>query len=165
MSQRNDDTKRFRANLQGEVDGAALYRALAEAESDPKLSDVYRRLAAVEEAHAELWRKNLRRAGVEVPPLAPSLRTRILAWLARRFGPAFVLPTISILERSDSSAYDTQPEAVSGGLPGDERSHARLVSAIAGAPRRPDRQLDRAPGRPPPRHERQCAACSRTRRQ
>ena len=128
------DAKRFRENLQGEVDGAALYRALAEAEPNPKLSDVYRRLAAVEEAHAELWRKNLRRTGAEVPSPAPSFRTRMLAWLARRFGPEFVLPTISILERSDSSAYDAQPEAVKGGLPADERSHARVIGAIVGAP-------------------------------
>ena len=134
MNQSTNDTKRFRDNLQGEVDGAALYRALSEAETNPKLSEVYRRLAAVEEAHAELWRKNLRRAGADVPPLAPGFRTRALAWMARHFGPSFVLPTINILERSDSSMYDLQPEAVKGGLPADERSHARLIGAISGAP-------------------------------
>ena len=134
MNRTNGDAKRFRENLQGEVDGAALYRALAEAETNPKLSDVYRKLAAVEEAHAELWRKNLRGTGETVPHLKPSFRTRMLAWLARRFGPDFVLPTINILERSDSSAYDAQPEAVKGGLPGDERSHARIIGAITGAP-------------------------------
>lgn len=134
MAGASTDAKRFRDNLQGEVDGAALYRALAEAEPNTKLSDVYRRLASVEEAHAELWRKNLRRAGADVPALTPSFRTRVLAWLARRFGPSFVLPTISILEHSDSSMYDAQPEAVKGGLPEDERSHARLIGAITGAP-------------------------------
>ena len=49
---------RYRSNLQGEVDSAALYRAMAEAEPDPRLGEVYRRLAAVEEAHAEFWRKD-----------------------------------------------------------------------------------------------------------
>ena len=38
---------RYRANLQGEVDGAALYRALADAEADPRIKEVYGRLAAV----------------------------------------------------------------------------------------------------------------------
>jgi len=42
-----------RANLQGEVDGAALYRALADAEADPRSNRFTGRLAAVEEAHAE----------------------------------------------------------------------------------------------------------------
>ena len=42
---------RYRGNLQGEVDAAALYNAMADAVRDPHLSEVYRRLAAVEEAH------------------------------------------------------------------------------------------------------------------
>ena len=41
------DSARYRANLQGEVDGAALYRALAEAEPDPNIAKVYSRLAAI----------------------------------------------------------------------------------------------------------------------
>jgi VIT1/CCC1 family predicted Fe2+/Mn2+ transporter len=51
--------------------------------------------------------------------------------LARRFGPAFVLPTINTLEKIDSSQYDRQPEAVAGGLPKAERSHARIIAALA----------------------------------
>lgn len=121
---------RYRANLRGEVDGAALYRALSEAESDPHLKEVYRRLGAVEEAHAEFWRSQLGRVGAKIgnPPLG--WRTRALAWLARRFGPQFVLPTITSLERRDSGQYDAQPEAVAGGLPAAERSHERVIQAV-----------------------------------
>ena len=60
-----DDVARYQTNLRGEVDSAGLYRALAEAETDPHLGEVYRRLAAVEEAHAEFWRRQLDRVGVE----------------------------------------------------------------------------------------------------
>src|ERR1700687_5330176 len=119
----NDDlVARYRTNLQGEVDSAALYRAMAEAEHDPHLSEVYRRLAAVEEAHAEFWRKQLDRIGATAMRGRPGWRTRALAWLARRFGPQFVLPSLSTLERRDSGLYDQQPEAVAGGLPGAERA-------------------------------------------
>ena len=121
---------RYRANLQGEIGGAALYRALADAEADPRLTEVYRRLAAVEEAHAEFWRKQLARVGAKPGTLRPDWRTRALAWLARRFGPQFVLPVIGALERRDSGQYDDQPEAVAGGLPAAERSHNRIVQAI-----------------------------------
>ena len=41
------DIIRYRANLQGEIDSAALYRTLAEVEDQPQLATVYRRLAAV----------------------------------------------------------------------------------------------------------------------
>jgi VIT1/CCC1 family predicted Fe2+/Mn2+ transporter len=124
---------RYRGNLQGEVDSAALYRAMADAEPDPRLSEVYRRLAAVEEAHAEFWAKELRRRGERAAAGRPGWRTQALAWLARRFGPQFVLPTLSTLERRDSGQYDRQPEAVAGGLPGAERSHNRVVEAMASA--------------------------------
>jgi len=128
-----DDVQRYTTNLRGEVEGSALYTALAEAEQDPHLAEVYRRLAAVESAHAEFWHKQLARIGVESNPTNPrhlGARTRALIWLIRRFGPQFVLPTVSALERRDSGQYDTQPEAVAGGLPRAERSHRRIVWAI-----------------------------------
>jgi VIT1/CCC1 family predicted Fe2+/Mn2+ transporter len=121
---------RYRSNLQGEVDSAALYRAMAEAEHDPHLSQVYNRLAAVEEAHAEFWKKQLDRIGAAARVHRPDWRTRSLIWLARRFGPQFVLPTLSTLEQRDSGQYDRQPEAVAGGLPAAERSHNRVVEAM-----------------------------------
>jgi VIT1/CCC1 family predicted Fe2+/Mn2+ transporter len=126
----SDAASRYRANLRGEVDSASLYRTLAETESDPHLAEVYRRLAAVEEAHAEFWKKQLGRVGARVGRLELGWRTRALSWLARRFGPQFVLPTISSLEQRDSALYDDQPEAAAGGLPSAERSHNRIVQAV-----------------------------------
>jgi VIT1/CCC1 family predicted Fe2+/Mn2+ transporter len=125
-----DDLRRYRDNLQGEVDGAALYQALSEAEPDPKLAEVYGRLAAVERAHGEFWRGRLDSALPGVPRLTPSFRARALGWLARRFGAAFVLPTVVAGEARDSTIYDNQPEAVAAGLPADERSHRRIVQAV-----------------------------------
>jgi VIT1/CCC1 family predicted Fe2+/Mn2+ transporter len=126
-----DNANRYQANLQGEVDSAGLYRALADAEPDPKIGEVYRRLSAVEEAHAEFWRGQLARIGTKAGALRPGWRTRALVWLAHRFGPQFVLPTLSTLEQRDVGTYDRQPEAVAGGLPAAERSHNRIVQALA----------------------------------
>jgi VIT1/CCC1 family predicted Fe2+/Mn2+ transporter len=125
------DARRYRANLQGEIDGATVYSALAKAESDPHLSQVYSKLAAVEAAHAEFWRRQLAGRGARAPRLRPSFRAHALGFLARRFGPAFVLPAIAATEARDIDAYDHQPEAVAGGLPTDERSHARVIQAAA----------------------------------
>jgi VIT1/CCC1 family predicted Fe2+/Mn2+ transporter len=122
---------RYRSNLQGERDSAVLYHALAEAESNPQLKEVYGRLAAVEEAHAEFWRKRLSGLGASSKGRGPGWRTRILSWAARRFGPEIVLPLVNSLERADFDKYDAQPEAVSAGLPADERSHSRVIAAMA----------------------------------
>jgi vacuolar iron transporter family protein len=126
------DVARYRANLQGEIDGAALYRALAAAERRPQLADVYGRLAATEERHARHWESQLSAAGARVPPRRPGWQTRTLCWLARRLGPQVVLPTVASLERVDSNHYDAQVEARAAGLPREERSHARLLQTIIG---------------------------------
>jgi vacuolar iron transporter family protein len=142
-----DEASRYRKDLQGEIDSASLYRALARTENDPRTSDVFRKLAAVEDAHAEFWRKNLERIGVGIPPLRPGWRTRILAQLARRFGPTFILPTLNVLEHVDSGAYDAQPEAVDAGLPAAERSHARTLDALAGKSGLPGNSIAQLEGR------------------
>src|SRR5581483_6372045 len=105
-----EDAERYRENLQGEIDSASLYRAMADAEPDAKIKQVYTRLAAVAEAHAEFWRKQLARLGERARRPSVGWRPRALAWLAKRFGPQFVLPTLNTLEASDSSHYDKQPE-------------------------------------------------------
>jgi vacuolar iron transporter family protein len=128
---KDNPRRRYTANLQGEVDSAALYRTLAQTEKNPQLAQVYRRLAAIEEAHAEYWKNHIEAIDHRAPNLRPGFRTWALGWLARRFGPAFVLPTIDTLEHLDSGTYDTQPEAVAGGLPAAERSHARIIEALA----------------------------------
>ncbi|HEY3172472.1 MAG TPA: VIT1/CCC1 family protein [Thermoanaerobaculia bacterium] len=121
---------RYLENLKGEQDGAALYDAVAESEQNPKLAEVYRRLAAAERRHAGIWAEKLKTAGVEAPSYRPSVRTRILAWLARRGGARFVLPSIFALEQADRDKYDSQADARAAGMPADEHSHARLLGHI-----------------------------------
>jgi VIT1/CCC1 family predicted Fe2+/Mn2+ transporter len=116
---------RFRANLQAEIDGAALYRVMADASGTAEVAEVYRQLAATEDAHAAVWREKLRAAGEAQPDPAPTLRVRVLAWLARRFGAGAVLSGIVGAETGDSRAYAGQPDAAA--LARDERSHARVL--------------------------------------
>lgn len=124
------DVQRYRDNLQGEVDGVALYQALANLEQDPKVKGVYQRLADTEARHGELWRGKLIAAG-GTPPTRPTWRTRTLITLAKRFGPSFIIPTVAAREQADSDKYAGQADALAAGLPGDERGHAQLFSVIA----------------------------------
>lgn len=124
------DLARWRRNLQAELDGAHVYRTLAEIEPRPQLAEVYRRLAEAELRHAEHWRAKLREAGAETA-VRPSWRARALSWMARRFGAEFVLPVIAQQEHADRAKYDGQPDARALRLPSAERSHARLLTLIA----------------------------------
>lgn len=80
------DVARYRANLRSELDGAALYRAIAEAEPDPARRAVLMELSRAEARHAALWRDELRAAGAPEPGFSPSLRTRLLAVLGASDG-------------------------------------------------------------------------------
>ena len=125
------DLARFRANLQDETDSATLYQRLAGHERDPRLAEVYRRMADIEVRHAEFWREKLRAAGVDVGALKPGWRSRTLGWLGARLGTQLVVPTIEGLERAAKGRYDGQPEARTAGMAREERSHARVLRAIA----------------------------------
>ena len=123
-----EDIIRYRANFQKEIDGAALYRAMADSEKQPQMMEVYRKLAATEERHAAAWQKKLEDLKVVAPPRKPSTRTAIMIWLAKRFGTQFVLPTITSHEQADSQAYEGQPDIEAEMFSADEKSHARLLA-------------------------------------
>jgi vacuolar iron transporter family protein len=132
MAETGADESRYRANLQGEIDSAVVYRAMAAAEKNEQLSSVYVRLAQVEERHLSFWEEQLRSIGADPGPRRPSWRARIMVFLARRFGPRLVLPTVATLEQVDQAGYDGQPETAGTGMRDQERSHARVLRYVTG---------------------------------
>jgi VIT1/CCC1 family predicted Fe2+/Mn2+ transporter len=130
----DDDLRRFRANRQGEVDSAAQYRAMADAEPDTGVARIYRELAEVEEKHAGFWEARLRERGVEPGPRRASWRARVLAWTARRLGPRTILPTVARREAVGRNDYVGQSETAHTRMPAQERSHARVLKALLGRP-------------------------------
>jgi len=127
---REKDILRYRANWQGEVDGAAIYRAMAGAEPDPKLGKVYESLAAIEEKHATFWEKHLREAGGPLGSRKPSWRARVLIWCARRWGASYVLPTMAHQEYVGRNDYLPQRETAATAMTHEERMHARVLESM-----------------------------------
>src|SRR5437867_3805257 len=125
-----DDTQRYLENWQDEVDSAAEYRAMATSEPNPRLAKVYANLAAMEEAHIAFWEDRLRKAGAAVPPRRPTWRSRVLGWIARRFGPELVLATIAAKEEVDQNVYVDQRETASTRMPAQERWHAKVLKQL-----------------------------------
>jgi VIT1/CCC1 family predicted Fe2+/Mn2+ transporter len=124
------DQRRMMANLQDEVDGAAIYDALAQGEKDEKVAGVYTRLATVERRHAAFWRDKLHAAG-HVAQVRPTGRARLLAFIGRRLGPSLVLPTLARDEVKGGDNYGAQADAIAAGFHTDERAHARVIQAAA----------------------------------
>jgi vacuolar iron transporter family protein len=125
-----DDIQRYLENWQDEVDSAAEYRAMAAGEPNPRLAKVYTNLAAMEEAHVAFWEDRLRSVGAPLPPRRPSWRSRVLGWIAQRFGPELVLATITAKEAVDQNVYIGQRETASTRMAAQERWHAKVLQQL-----------------------------------
>ena len=124
-----EDIKRFQANLDDEINGIAIYEMLRDAERDPKRKEIFEELKGVEIHHADVWRDKLREAGVEPNEHGPGLRTRMIGFLARRFGVRSVLPIVRNMEAGAYVAYMGQGEAGQAIAP-DEREHRKTMSKL-----------------------------------
>src|SRR5207237_8723975 len=88
-----------------EKDAAFLYRALARVEEDQEHRDLFDRLAVVEDQQVARWETLFAQAQRPLPSYATSRRTRLLAWVAKQFGPSSVLPLILAEEGREVQAY------------------------------------------------------------
>lgn len=122
--------RRWRGYLADERAEGAVYRELAAKRSGEE-REILLGLAAAEQRHEEYWRGLL---GEEVGRVGRgSLRTRMLGFLARRFGGVFVL---ALAQQAESrTEYDVEPAAPAKML-ADERIHGEVVRGLATRGRR-----------------------------
>jgi vacuolar iron transporter family protein len=123
--------QQFREHWADELDGAAMYRALAD-RTEGEQREIFLELAAAEERHAAHWAAKLVELGE--PPPRPErhrrgLRARLVAFMARRFGPRAVLPIVERAELADAGHYDGVPDATVA-MATDERIHARVLAGL-----------------------------------
>jgi VIT1/CCC1 family predicted Fe2+/Mn2+ transporter len=140
MSSSNPGPKLWLHHLADEADAAFLYRELAKGEPDPKRSALYARLAEVENRHVGVWQKLLAEHGHSVPSVRVSAKARTMAWLARRFGPQWLLPMLLEEEGQEVKGYlqlyKSAPDGATGPaalrLARESKEHANTLSMIAG---------------------------------
>jgi predicted membrane protein (TIGR00267 family) len=136
----------FEHHLSDEADAAYLYRALAAAEPDERRRGIYQRLAAVEDRHVAIWEELLAQHGRALARHRPSVRARVLAWMGRRFGSAFLLPILLAEEGREVKGYLDLHRSTAAGAPGkgealtlarESAEHATTLADIAGRPGEP----------------------------
>src|SRR5688572_4391033 len=115
-------------NLKLERDVTVLYDSLAEIEKDPTRADAFRRIAANERRHAEIWARKLTELGATVPPQeGPRPRVRFIMLVARLFGTKSVADLVMALEGDEEDAYVAQGESPEvEAIAADEREHAQI---------------------------------------
>lgn len=85
-----------------EKQSAWLYRQLADCEPDARIAALYRALAGAADTQARRWQTG------EAPAFSPSLRARITALAARRFGPRRIRPMLAAMKVRGLSVYDSR---------------------------------------------------------
>lgn len=100
-----------------EARSAWLYRALAAAEPDPRQRALFEKLAGTADEQAGILAKDVASAGDRLPDVAPTARMRLVAALARRFGPRRVRSILPALKIRGLSAWSPLPPAAGHALP------------------------------------------------
>lgn len=119
------DIRRWRRSLAEERAEYAIYRAVAEKKTGQE-REILLGLAEAERRHEEYY---LQLLGDRVgPPLRPSLRTRLLGFLARTFGSVFAL---ALMQYSEMRATARTGHEDSPAIVADEAVHAEVVRALA----------------------------------
>jgi VIT1/CCC1 family predicted Fe2+/Mn2+ transporter/rubrerythrin len=115
-------------NLKLERDAVVLYDSLAEIEKDPFRADAFRRIAANERRHADIWAGKLTELGATIPTAdRPRPRVRFIMLIARLFGTRSVADLVKALEGDEEDAYgaqDASPEVAA--IAADEREHVEI---------------------------------------
>ena len=121
----SSEVRRWRRYLANERAEAAVYRDLASRRSGDE-REILLDIAEAEARHEQHWLDLL---GSDVGrPLRGDARTRLLGWLARRFGSVFVL---ALAQRAEArSPYEDDADA-SPAMAADERVHEEVVRALA----------------------------------
>lgn len=119
------DVRRWRRYLADERAEAAVYRNLA-ARRDGEEREILSALAEAEGRHEQHWLELL---GDDVGrPQRGSLRTRVLASLAKRFGSVFVL---ALMQRAEDRSPYADDDDATAQMAADERIHGEVVRGLA----------------------------------
>ncbi|QGU05189.1 VIT family protein [Corynebacterium comes] len=116
---------RWRRYLANERAEAALYRQLARKKNGEE-REILLALADSEARHEEFWREKL---GEYVGfPRQPDLNTRLMGFMARRFGSVF---TLALMQTAEARNPYVKDEDASSQIAADERIHAEVVRGLA----------------------------------
>jgi vacuolar iron transporter family protein len=123
-----------------ERDAAFLYRQLSAIEPAGERRQLFDRLARVEDKHVERWEALFRESGRSLPEYRTALRTRLLAWAARRLGIHVILPLLLAEEGREVQSYlglarqstDKLMHSAAVDIAAESAMHARELSAAMG---------------------------------
>jgi VIT1/CCC1 family predicted Fe2+/Mn2+ transporter len=100
------NTHPMKASWHEEKCSAYLYQVMAESEPDLSIADMFRALSSEADKQAAIWRQVIEPDTHGLPYIyKPDVRTRLVAWLVRRFGPRKLQPILASMKIRGLSVY------------------------------------------------------------
>jgi len=115
----------MKAGWHEEKRSAYLYQVMAESEPDLSVADLFRALSCEADKQAAVWRQAIEPDAPGLPYIyKPDFRTRLVAWLVRRFGPEKLKPVLASMKIRGLSVYAHKLPASRGHSAAVEARHA-----------------------------------------
>jgi predicted membrane protein (TIGR00267 family) len=141
--------KTLQSSWQREIEGAKMYRALAEREPAAERKKVLIRLAEAEEQHARRWEARIRELGGSIPDLKETVGDRIRRWILVRTGIENASKRLEETENRDTAAYEKEAtlfeeekdRTAMAEVQREERVHAKVLASM-GTPEAPQVRLE-----------------------
>jgi vacuolar iron transporter family protein len=115
-------------NIQTEIDACFLYQKLAEHESDPTISGVFRQMSDIEKSHAEAFARKVNYSLENL--IQPSWRARTLNIIGKIFGYDYVLGALMDTEKSIATAIISTKNKNKQEITGTEANHVKILRSI-----------------------------------
>lgn len=90
---------------QGEKKSAYLYALMAKKEKGTAYEKLFEKLGKEAENQAKVWEAKLKKSGKTLPAFKADLRTLVVAWFIRRFGPSHLMLILPAMKIRGMSAY------------------------------------------------------------
>ncbi len=124
--------------LQDEVDAAYLYHCLAPLQTQSKRRELFEKLEAVEKKHIQVWEDLFEKEKVSFSKSGPSLKARLMGWVAQRFGTGLIERMVLREEANEVKAYlrlhrranDSSTQDLAKQLASDSAEHAELLGTL-----------------------------------
>ena len=123
------DANRYKEYLRSEIEAASMYKILAQFETDPEKSEIFKQLSQSEIKHAQHWSEKLGNPTTEVTLQTSTPKLIYIRMVCSLFGPKKILPWLARIEAKEIGAYVHEVEGQE--LLEEEKNHARILSKMA----------------------------------
>lgn len=132
-----------------EINGALLYRRLAEIEKSENRKSILLKLAESEEKHADKWKKRIEELGGQIPDKTQNFLTKIKNWILLNTGTENAIKRMEEAEDNDSRSYEKESKEFTERadieslkqVEREEKVHAKILKEIS-HPEHPQQKLD-----------------------